>query len=110
MSKSIASFDDLRYEEPSKEMNSMKSLLPFYVHQILADRTSSCRRLSHQDIISILDEYPYGISVDRRALGRCINTLEYAETGVHTSSTGSWYEEKDDWFVMNRPGKWHSAA
>ena len=110
MSKSKTSFEDLRYEECSKEMNSVKSLLPFYVHQILSERTSDKRRLTHQDLIEILDEYPYAITVDRKALGRCINTLEYAETGVHTSSTGSWYDEKDDWFVMNRPGKWHSAA
>lgn len=110
MSKGKTSFDDLRYEGCSKEMNSVKSLLPFYVHQILSERTSDKRRLTHQDLIEILDEYPYAITVDRKALGRCINTLEYAEAGGHTSSTGSWYEEKDDWFVMNRPGKWHSAA
>lgn len=93
-----------------KEMNSMKSLLPLYVYQILSNRSSRHCRLTQQEIIEILDEYPYGISVDRKALGRCINTLEAADTGVHASATGAWYDVKDDWFMMNRPGKWHSAA
>ena len=115
MAKKDLIFDDPFYEEYddiSKGLNSPNSLLSFYLPQILSNYHSSEKNpITQQKIIQILEEYPYDLTVDRKTVGRTLRTLEvYAHAGIHTSSSGSWYDPRDDWFTMKRPGKMNRAA
>lgn len=91
-------------------INSRKSLLPLFVYQILVASSNSFHHLTQSEIIEMLEEYPYGITVDRRALGRILATLAEEDLGIHKSPNGAWHENKEDWHLMGRPGLWKNVA
>lgn len=85
--------DDEDMEENTKKKNSRKSLVPLYVYLILKEQSDSSRPLKQVDLIRILKEYPYEISMERKALGRIIHNLEDSEIGIYTEPhKGCWYE------------------
>ena len=94
----------------SKNINSPKSLLPFFVYQILCNQTNKVKHLTLQQLMERLQDYPYEINVDRRALSRTINTLDLYMAGCHLTSNGAYHDNADDFWLMNRPGLWRNVA
>ena len=60
---------------------------------ILTERSSPERHLKQSDIISMLEKYPYEISIERKALGRIIHGLADSELGIFFSrNDGCWFD------------------
>lgn len=90
-------YDDEEEEEYGslKKANSRKSLAPLYVYEILKDNTNRVKHFKQQDIIDRLEEYPYELSLERKAVGRILHLLEdeYCLDICLDKATGAWYEK-----------------
>lgn len=84
--------DDSAAASAGKKMNDRRTLATMYVYDILKSNTTSYRRMTHNELIGQLEQYPYELDIERKALGRIINLLESEHIGIHTSGSGSWYE------------------
>lgn len=80
--------------------NSRKSIVSVYIYIILRDRKNPLEMMTIADIVKKLEEYPYEMKVDRRAVSRCIHTLTDAGIGI-------CYKRK---VGMNPGGAWYDAA
>lgn len=85
----------------NKNVNSPKSLLPFFAYQILRNQTNKVKHLTLEELGECLQDYPYEINVDRRAIGRTINTLEGTMPGYHLCSTGAYYDKAEGISMTN---------
>lgn len=82
-----------RFYRPKKS-NSRKSLAPLFVYEILTKYSSEDKHLRLNDIISILNKYPYEISIERKALGRLIhNLVDALDYAVYQDHTGVWVNQ-----------------
>ena len=79
---------------PAKKANKRKMLVPLYVYMILKDHTSPGRHFTYSEILRRLEEYPYEITIERKALGRIIHMLEEEETLgiINTRNDGTWHD------------------
>lgn len=83
----------LDWKDSIKNQNSRKTLVPLFMMQILRDHSNRLRHLTQNEIIAYLEEYPYNISIERKAVGRTLRVLEDEGMGVHCDKrTGSWFE------------------
>ena len=92
-------FDYLYDEEPDSELpeeteptGNRHNLLCMYLYDILKTVTSPCRKLTQEELIARLDQFPYSLSVERKAVGRALKTLVNEGIGIHTSKNGAWFE------------------
>lgn len=94
----IDEFEDMTDEEIDafyrpKKKNNRKSLLPLFVYLILEKFSSEDRPLHQQEIIDILAERPYEITIERKALGRVIHSLADSDLGIKSDARrGTWLE------------------
>lgn len=85
--------EDLDAMESPKKMNSVKSLAPVFVVQILKEKTNSAKHMRQVDILEELKKYE--IFIERKALNRTIHTLA-ADPRLpirQDQKSGVWYEQ-----------------
>lgn len=84
-----------------KKRNSRKQMLNFFVYMILTQKTDSKKHLSQQEIIQILKEMPYELTVERKAISRAIHGLEDEMVGICSDPKGgAWYDSNKDEFGL----------
>ncbi len=80
-----------------KKRNSRKQMLSLFVYKILVENSSIGNPLSQHQIIEMLEEMPYELFIERKALSRVIHGLEDEGLGIHSDPKGGvWYDEVDD--------------
>lgn len=80
-----------------KKRNNRKQMLSLFVYIILAEKSSSTKHLSQQEIIDILKEMPYELTIERKALSRVIHGLEDEGLGIHSDPReGAWHDAAED--------------
>lgn len=81
-----------------KKSNSRKSLAPLFVYKILKEETNRDRHVTQKEIAARLAEYPYEITIERKALARVIHNLEDTGFGITSKpKAGYWYDESKIW-------------
>ncbi len=81
-----------------KKANSRKSLAPLFVYLILKEHTDMYHPYTQNQIIQKLEEYPYEISIERKAVGRILHNLEDSGLGIRSAAgMGSWYDKDNIW-------------
>ncbi len=89
----LMSDEELDAMESPKKMNSVKSLAPVFVVQILKEKTNSAKHMRQVDILEELKKYE--IFIERKALNRTIHTLA-ADPRLpirQDQKSGVWYEQ-----------------
>ena len=85
--------DDLCRPQKS---NTRKSLAPLFVFEILSKYSNSKTHLRQNDILKKLSEYPYEISLERKALSRIIHNLtDSPQYAVFQDKSGVWVEQEN---------------
>lgn len=75
-----------------KKTNESKSMAPLLVYFILRDYSDCDYHLRQQDIIDLL-ELRYGVTLERKALGRIIHALEDMNIDIYSDrASGIWME------------------
>lgn len=78
-----------------KKANTRKSLAPLFVYSILFEKSDSRKHLRQQEILNILEKYPYEISLERKALSRIIhNLIDSAPYAVFQDKSGVWIDQE----------------
>lgn len=81
-----------------KKTNSRKDLVPMFVYKILTEETSVDVHLTQKQIEKRLAEYPYEVSIERKALSRVIHGLEDTGFGiVSIQRKGCYYDPDKIW-------------
>lgn len=75
-----------------QKTNTRKSLAPLFVFEVLSKYSNSKTHLRQNDILRKLQEYPYEISLERKALSRIIHNLSDSGYGIRSDKTGVWKE------------------
>ena len=73
--------------------NSRKSLAPLFVYFILKKYSSSTKHLRQKEILDYLKQYPYEITVERKALSRIIHNLLDSGLFIYSDKKGTWMEQ-----------------
>ena len=81
------------YYRPQKT-NSRKSMAPLYVYLILKDHSNNKRHLRQQEILNYLNNYPYEVLLERKALSRVLHNLTDSQIMIHSDQTGTWFEQE----------------
>ncbi|MCR4593475.1 MAG: hypothetical protein K5761_00280 [Clostridiales bacterium] len=82
------------YYRPQKT-NTRKSLAPLFIFEILTKYSDINTHLRQNEIIKKLAEYPYEISLERKALSRIIHNLtDSPNYAVFQDKTGVWMEQE----------------
>ena len=83
------------YYRPQKT-NTRKSLAPLFIYEILKKHSDTNKHLRQNEIIKKLAEYPYEISLERKALSRIIHNLtDSPNYAVFQDKTGVWIEQEE---------------
>ena len=78
-----------------QKANTRKSLAPLFVFEILTKHSDSKTHLRQNDILKKLSEYPYEISLERKALSRIIhNLIDSPGFAVFQDKSGVWVEQE----------------
>ncbi len=81
------------YDEKRPQSNSIKSMLPLFVYQILQKHSSAKKHLHQQKILELLKQPPYELKVERKALSRTLHSIENMYTfSVYHDKNGWWKE------------------
>lgn len=76
------------------KQNKRKSMAPLFVYLVLKEHSSSARHLRQNEILKYLENMPYEITIERKALSRTIHNLADSQLGVYTDvKTGTWIEQ-----------------
>ncbi len=76
-----------------RNSNATKSMLPLLVYFILRDYSDCRYHLKQQEILVLLENL-YGVSVERKALGRTIHGLVNLSINIYTDKlSGTWLEQ-----------------
>ncbi len=77
-----------------KKTNSRKSLAPLFVYLILKEHSNRSHHLRQHDILKYLAQYPYEITIERKALGRILHNLTDSQLGICSDpQSGTWYDQ-----------------
>ncbi len=76
-----------------RKTNNRKSMAPLFVYLILREKTDVKNHLRQQEILNELKQYPYEISIERKALSRIIHNLMDSQLSVKSDKTGAWIEK-----------------
>ena len=96
-------YTDEKYDDMfrPKKMNSRKHLVPLFTYLIIKENSSPQKHLLQKDIIKALEEYPYEVTIERKALSRILHSLEDSGLGiVSRAKSGIWYDPKEEWMNM----------
>ena len=73
----------------------LKRLKAMYVYEILSKHSNSKTHLRQNDILKKLSEYPYEISLERKALSRIIHNLtDSPQYAVFQDKSGVWVDKE----------------
>ena len=76
------------------KQNKRKTMAPLFVYLILKEHSSSAKHLRQNEILKYLQNMPYEITIERKALSRTIHNLADSQLGVYTDTkTGTWIEQ-----------------
>ena len=76
------------------KQNKRKTMAPLFVYLILKEHSSSAKHLRQNEILKYLQNMPYEITIERKALSRTIHNLVDSQLCVHTDTkTGTWIEQ-----------------
>ena len=79
-----------------QKANTRKSLAPLFVYEILSKHSNSKTHLRQNDILKKLSEYPYEISLERKALSRIIHNLtDSPQYAVFQDKSGVWVDKEN---------------
>jgi hypothetical protein len=79
-----------------QKSNTRKSLAPLFVYEILSKYSDSKTHLRQNDILKKLSEYPYEISLERKALSRIIHNLtDSPQYAVFQDKSGVWVDKEN---------------
>ena len=79
-----------------QKANTRKSLAPLFVYEILSKHSNSKTHLRQNDILKKLSEYPYEISLERKALSRIIHNLtDSPHYAVFQDKSGVWVDKEN---------------
>lgn len=79
-----------------QKANTRKSLAPLFVYEILSKHSNSKTHLRQNDILKKLSEYPYEISLERKALSRIIHNLtDSPRYAIFQDKSGVWVDKED---------------
>lgn len=94
----IENMTDEELDKCSRPMktNSRKSLAPLFVYLILQRHTNTKNHLHQQEILKLLKEYPYEITIERKALSRIIHNLSDSQLCVYSDQSGTWMDEDSE--------------
>ena len=77
-----------------QKTNTRKSLAPLFIYEILLKNSDSKNHMRQEDIRKKLFEYPYEISLERKAVGRIIhNLVDSMQYSIYQDKTGVWIEQ-----------------
>jgi len=107
MNEELIIFDDSEDELTDEEldklyvrkpMNSRATMVPVHVYRILVEKTNPKNHITQAEIRKILLN-KYEISIERRTLARCLNTLADEGLGIRSSKTeGVWFDAELCWY------------
>jgi len=85
--------DDEDLDLPKKG-NGEKSMLSLDIYKIVQNNSSPWKPLLIQDIVNILEQFPYDISVDRKAVSRHVHAIvqRYPDELHYRRNFGVWHE------------------
>ena len=79
-----------------QKVNTRKSLAPLFVFEILSKYSDSKTHLRQNDILKKLSEYPYEISLERKALSRIVHNLtDSPQYAVFQDKSGVWVDQEN---------------
>lgn len=79
-----------------QKSNSRKSLAPLFVYEILKNHSHSKLHLRQNDILKLLSQYPYEISLERKALSRILHNLtDSSQYAVFQDKSGVWMDRQE---------------
>jgi len=92
MYQNIFDEEDFAY---TKKGNDVKSLAPLCIYKILEEQSSREYPLRINDLVSILNDYPYELGIERKAVGRHVANISdmFAEIR-YVRGIGAWFEKK----------------
>ncbi len=80
-----------------KKANSRKALAPLFVYLILRGHSSPARHLRQREILAYLEDRPFEIKMERKALSRIIHGLADSQIGIRFwKNDGAWYDAAGD--------------
>lgn len=82
-------------EDEMAPLCNRKKFLPLFVREFLMTNSVGKRKFRQEEILNVLDEYPYSITVERKALSRAINTLIQEFPYICKGADGSVWFDKD---------------
>ena len=77
-----------------QKTNSRKSMAPLFVYLILKEHSNSQKQLRQQEILTMLEEYPYEVKLERKALCRILHNIVDSQLSVFSDKTGTWLEQE----------------
>lgn len=81
-----------------KKSNSRKNLIALFVYKILTEETDRNKHVSQKELAKRLEEYPYEIKIERKALARCVHNLEDEGLGIRSDKRyGCWFDKDRIW-------------
>lgn len=90
----LMSDDELDNLFRPKKTNSRKSMAPLFVYLILKEHSNSQKHLRQQEILKILEDYPYEVQLERKALSRILHNITDSQLSVFSDKTGTWLEQE----------------
>jgi len=90
--------EEYDYKYKPKKCNSRKSIVPLLLYLIIKEETSpNGKHFSQQELLDRLEEKEE-ITMERKAIGRCIAALTDSGTGICSApKLGVWYDESKVW-------------
>ena len=79
-----------------KKTNSRKSMAPLFVYLILKEHSDKNIHLRQQEILAMLENYPYEVTLERKALSRIIHNLTDSQLSVFSDKSGTWQDDDED--------------
>lgn len=90
---------DLELDEMSVESDEESrhnTVIPCFVRDILVTYTNRYHPMTQQDILRILEKYPYSIVLERRALSRILDDLSLVYSYIYRNASGYYYSKSGD--------------
>lgn len=79
-----------------KKTNSRKSMAPLFVYLILKEYSDRSIHLRQQEILTLLENYPYEVMLERKALSRIIHNLTDSQLSVFSDKSGTWQDDGEN--------------
>lgn len=87
--------EELDTQDNPLKSNNRKSIVPLFVYEILKNHSNTREHLRQNDILALLAEYPYEVTIERKALSRILHNLTSEQRyDIRADKTGWWMEQE----------------